>query len=145
MLSQCFLWLLIALTFNSSSPATADLQSRSKTAGAKAIACHFAYRSAPREGMIVKDVFLKENESAEVEQGDFVVTTKLVLSRFEASSLLIQLKLKNSAKISSQELYQFRSVSDLQNSFSGGHGFTGLNYRYSLHSEAELQYWCTAD
>src|SRR5262245_42565429 len=135
MLSQCFLWLLIVLTFNSPSAAPPDSQSGSKAAGAKAITCHFAYRSAPREEMTVKDVTLKENEPAYVERGDFVITSKFVPGETETSFLLLQVKLKDSTKISSQELYQFRSPSDLQNTFSGGHGFTGLKYHYSPHSE----------
>ncbi|MEZ4592030.1 MAG: hypothetical protein R3D55_12945 [Chloroflexota bacterium] len=40
-------------------------------------------------------------------------------------------------------LYQFEPDSGPQDQFTGGHGFTGLNYSYAPGSAAELQYFCT--
>jgi hypothetical protein len=40
------------------------------------------------------------------------------------------------------QLYQLPQDSGPVDQFSGGHGFTGLNYVYHPDSGAELQYWC---
>jgi hypothetical protein len=39
-------------------------------------------------------------------------------------------------------LFELSPDSGPINQFSGGHGFTGLNYAYDPVSGAELQYWC---
>jgi hypothetical protein len=41
-----------------------------------------------------------------------------------------------------RSLYQFTTGSELRTDFSGGHGFTGLNY--VSHGAASLQVWCRA-
>ena len=42
------------------------------------------------------------------------------------------------------QLYQFPLDSGPVNQFTGGHGFSGLNYIYHPSSNAELQFWCVA-
>jgi hypothetical protein len=48
------------------------------------------------------------------------------------------------AELTSQ-LYQLPLDSGPVNQFTGGHGFTGLNYVYHPESAAELQFWCAAE
>lgn len=112
----------------------------------ESIHCQFFYRSSERKSHELKQgVTLKKNTPVKIKQGEFRITASYMDYEGDSPGLIITVKHATTGKKLSHTLYQFESLSNLRNEFSGGHGFTGLHYIYAPNSEAELQYFCTIE
>lgn len=115
---------------------------------ATAITCYAAYRSSVSQPIEREDQMTFADRDAE----DQLAFDDLVLHGAYATgaadnerSLRLWVSDGTVAAVFHSQLYQFHPDSGPQNQFVGGHGFTGLTYSYHPTSQAELQFWCTAE
>jgi hypothetical protein len=114
---------------------------------ADSITCNTAYRPGASVPIEREETFTLADEDAQqkVNFNDLVFHAKYNSGRLdnERALRLWVTEPEETAEFNSQ-LYQFPLDSGPVNQFTGGHGFTGLNYVYHPSSNAELQFWCVA-
>ena len=111
------------------------------------ITCQTAYRSS-------SSVPIEREESVTFGDNDSAESVRFTDLTFHAQYSSGQMKNERALRLWVTEsgedsellsqIYQLAQDAGPQNQFSGGHGFTGLNYAYHPRSGAELQFWCSA-
>ncbi len=112
------------------------------------IICHLAYRPNSGSPITQEDMINIKNENTDLQQtiGDFNFHIMYLDGSMGGErSLRLSVTPTNSTNELTAQLYQLPLNSGPTNQFVGGHGFTGLTYVTDPTSNAELQFWCTAE
>lgn len=114
-----------------------------------AIRCQTQYRpdASTTAGAKEPSLFVNRVDEGVLAQPEQVVFDNMVLEATfagdlpEGHSFVFRVTTLDGVQLL-QSLYQYDTGEELRTSFSGGHGFTGLNY--VDHEGASLQVWCSA-
>ena len=112
------------------------------------IICHFAYRANSGGRITQEESISIKNENTDLQQtiGEFDVNILYLDGSIGGErSLRLSVRPINGTNELTAQLYQLPQNSGPINQFIGGHGFTGLTYVTDPGSNAELQFWCTAE
>lgn len=115
----------------------------------EAIRCQTQYRpdAATTAGVQEPSLFVNRVDEGVLAQHEQVAFDNMVLEATfagdlpEGHSFAFRVTTSDGVQLL-QSLYQYDTGEELRTSFSGGHGFTGLNY--VDHEGASLQIWCSA-
>ena len=112
------------------------------------IYCHTAYRSSLTVPVQQKErmTLTSAKDKKTIRMGDLDFHTQYLSGEKngEVESLKVSVTPAGGKEELAAFLYQMPNIGQVQNQFSGEHGFTGLGYVYHPKSRAELQYWCVA-
>lgn len=137
------LWVLIGLVW-----VLAACGAETAVPKAENITCTTAYRSSVEQGIEREETitFADSDDEQAIPFTDMVFHAAYSAGEMDNErALRMWVTDISETAVSQSTLYQLPPDSGPQNQFSGGHGFTGLNYSYAPDSMAELQYWCTAN
>lgn len=137
------LWLLLGLV-----SVLAACGTETAVPKAENITCTAAYRSSVEAGIEREEMitFADSDDEQSIPFTDLVFHAAYRAGEMDNErTLRVWVTGIDETAVSQSTLYQLPPDSGPQNQFSGGHGFTGLNYSYAPDSTAELQYWCVAN
>lgn len=112
------------------------------------ITCHLAYRPNTGSRITQEDTIVIENKNTDLQQtiGEFNFNILYLDGSMGGErSLRLSVTPTNGTNEITAHLYQLPQHNGPSNQFIGGHGFTGLTYVTDVVSNAELQFWCTAE